>query len=442
MVQLILRMSFPSVAAQFVNMLYGIVDRIYIGHISVYGTTALAGVGICSSVIILVSAFAQFTGSGGASLASIAMGKGEKEKAEKMMNCGIFLLLIFSLGLMAAIYLFMKPILYAVGASSDTIPYALNYLSIYMSGTLFALISTGLNSFINLQGYPGTAMMSVILGAVLNIILDPVFIFTFNMGVAGAALATVLSQAVSAVWILHFLSSKKAQIHLNIKEMKPDTGILKPMLSLGISPFVMNSTESIIGFVMNSGLEKYGDIYVSALAIMQSCMQIYSVPLNGFTQGASPVISWNYGHGNKDRVKEGFRIIFLIMTFFNGLMTFWMILKPRFFASFFTSDGELLNLVTGIMPVFLVGMTIFGMQRACQTMFVALNEPKVSLFIALLRKILLLVPLALILPHFMGYMGIYTAEAIADGTAAVICMIVFLHRFPVILKQMDERRSA
>lgn len=438
MFPLIMKMALPSILAQFVNMLYGIVDRIYIGHIPGTGTTALAGVGLCNAIIILVSAFAQFTGGGGAPLASIALGKGDQKRAEKIMNNGIFLILVLSAALMLVIYPCLTGILKMTGASVQTLPYAKSYLSVYLTGTVFVMITIGLNPFINLQGKPVTAMMTVIIGAVLNIGLDPLFIFTFHMGVTGAAWATVISQAVSALWIVHFLGSKKAMIRIHVRQMKPEKRILKPMLSLGISPFVMSSTESVIGFVMNRGLSAYGDIYVSTLAIMQSCMQIYSVPLNGFSQGASPVISYNFGSGNRERLKEGFRVVFLVMTLFNLIMTVWMMVQPGLFGSLFTKDQKLLKNVIRIMPVFLSGMTIFGMQRACQTMFVALNEPKISLFIALLRKIILLVPLALILPHWFGYMGIYLSEAIADGTAAILCTLIFAHRFPKILNGMKQ----
>lgn len=437
MLPLIMKMALPSIAAQFVNMLYGIVDRIYIGHIPETGTIALAGVGICNTMIILISAFAQFTGGGGAPLASIALGKGDDREAKKLMNNGVSLLVFFTIVLMLVTYAFMDPILRLTGASDATLPYAHSYLSIYLTGTFFVMIAIGLNPFLNVQGRPGLAMGAVIVGAVMNIVLDPLFIFVFDMGVAGAAVATVISQAASAFFILRFLVSDQAQLKLSLQDMKPQKRILQKMMSLGISPFVMASTESIIGFVMNAGLSVYGDIYVSALTVMQSCMQMYAIPLNGFQQGASPVISFNYGNGNRERVKEGFRIIFVIMTVFNLVCTLAMIFFPYVFARIFTQNEELIALVSRIMPVFLLGMSIFGMQRACQTMFVALNQPGYSLFIALLRKIILLIPLALILPHFFGYMGIYTSEAIADGAAAIICILLFLHQFPRILAKMQ-----
>ena len=439
MLPLMFRMALPSILAQLVNMLYSMVDRIYIGHIAGVGTKALAGVGVCNTVILLISAFAQFTGGGGAPLAAIEMGRGNHDRAEKMLGNGCLLLLILTAVLMVPVYLFMEPILYATGASAGTIGYAQSYLSIYLAGTLAVMLTIGLNPFINAQGHPGTAMVSVLIGAVLNIVLDPLFIFVFGMGVSGAALATVLSQTVSAVWILLFLLSPRAKLRLKKKNLRPEGALLKSIAALGVSPFVMAGTESIIGLVMNRGLARYGDIYVSALTIMQSCMQIYTVPSNGFTQGASPVVSYNYGHGNGKRVKEGFHVIFAVMTTINLVMTLWIILQPGLFAGIFTSDPELKETVCRVMPLFLAGMTVFGMQRACQTMFIALNQPGVSLFIALLRKIFLLVPLALILPHWFGVMGIYGAEAVADALAAVCCIFIFMHRFPKIMQNMQKR---
>lgn len=438
MLPLMMKMALPSILAQLVNMLYSLVDRIYIGHIEEVGTKALAGVGVCNTVIILISAFAQFTGGGGAPLAAIELGRGNRDKAERMMGNGCFLLLVLTVLLMVPVYLFLDPILYATGASAGTIEYARSYLSIYLVGTLAVMLTIGLNPFINAQGHPGTAMLSVLIGAVLNIVLDPVFIFVFGMEVSGAALATVLSQTVSALWILCFLLSRRAKLRLRRKNLRPEKKLIGSIAALGVSPFVMASTESIIGLVMNRGLAAYGDIYVSALTIMQSCMQIFSVPLSGFTQGASPVISYNYGHGNEKRVREGFHVIFAVMTTVNLVMTLWMILQPGLFAGIFTSDQELRETVCRIMPVFLAGMTVFGMQRACQTMFIALNQPGVSLFIALLRKIFLLVPLALILPHWFGVMGIYGAEAVADALAACCCILIFMNRFPKILRGMSK----
>ena len=441
MSSVIWKMAVPAIAAQLVNLLYSIVDRIYIGHIPDIGTTALAGVGVCNAIIILISAFAMITGGGCAPLASIALGSGRKKRASQMMNNGFVIIMVLGVILMVIFGLTIDPMLRLVGASDATLPYAHTYLSIYLLGTLFVMAAIGMNPFLNVQGHPGLAMSTVILGAVLNIVLDPVFMFGFGMGVAGAAWATILSQFASALWIILFLVSKKASLRLCFADMKPNGEIMHKIFALGISPFVMASTESIIGFVMNGILVKYGDLYVSVLTIMSSCMQMIAVPLNGFQNGASPVISYNYGHGSPDRVKEGFKVIFLNMTLFNCFMSLMMIFFPGFFAALFTSDATLIAGVKKAMPLFMAGMTVFGMQRACQTMFVALNQPGVSLFIALLRKIFLLVPLAFLFSHFFGAMGVFGAEAAADAFAAITCILLFRHIFPGVLQKMKAQQA-
>ncbi len=411
MLPLIFRMALPAIVAQMVNLLYNIVDRIYIGHIPGIGTPALAGIGVAGSIIILISAFSSIV-------------------------AGFILLLIFTVLTSTLAYIFMKPILLFTGASEQTLGYATDYLSIYLIGTLFVEISVGLNTFINTQGRPGIAMWSVMIGAFLNIMLDPLFIFGFNMGVKGAALATIISQAGSAIWVLSFLTSSRASLRLEKQYMKPDRKVIGATLALGISPFIMASTESLVGFVLNGMLKTFGDIYVSALTVMQSSMLFVSVPLTGFALGFVPIVSYNYGHGNKERVKECFRIVVTFMFLFNFVLMLLMILFPSVIASAFTSDEELIQTVKQVMPVFLAGMTIFGLQRACQNMFVALGQAKISIFIALLRKVILLVPLALILPHFMGMIGVYAAEGISDAAAAICCTIIFFIQFPKILNRI------
>lgn len=437
MLPLIFKMALPGVAAQLVNLLYNLVDRVYIGHIPEIGTNALAGVGVTGSIIILISAFSSVVNGGGAPLSAIALGKGDREEAHRILGNGFSLLIFFAIFTMLITYSFMEPILRVIGASDQTIGYAMDYLSIYLTGTLFVQFATGLNTFISSQGRPGIAMWSVLIGALLNIVLDFLFIRILDMGVAGAALATVISQFCSAVWVLAFLFSKRASLRLSLRYMKPSKKVLISMLTLGVSPFVMGSTESLIGFVLNGSLKHFGDVYVSALTVMQSAMQIISVPLSGFAQGCSPIMSYNYGHRNPKRVKECFGIALVIMTGFNLFATLLMIAFAGPVASLFTEDTVLIDTVAHIMPVFLAGMTIFGLQRTCQNSFVALGQAKVSLFIALLRKVILLIPLALILPYFMGVMGIYTAEAIADATAAIICTIIFAYKFPKILKTIS-----
>lgn len=436
MLRLIFRMALPAVAAQFVNLLYAIVDRVYIGHIPGIGTDALAGVGVTMSIVILISSFSAIVGAGGAPLAAIALGQGNRERAGKILGNGFVLLLLFTVVTSSLAYLFMEPVLLLTGASEHTLGYAEDYLSVYLLGTLFVELSVGLNAFINTQGRPGIAMTSVLVGAAMNIVLDPVFIFGLDMGVKGAALATILSQACSAGWVLRFLFSRQASLPLERRYMKLDKGIVLSMLALGVSPFIMASTESLVGFVLNGSLKHFGDIHVSALAILQSAMQFASVPLVGFAQGFVPVASYNYGHGYKDRVRSCFRISLITMFSFNFVLMLLMICFPSVVASAFTDDEILIGTVRCVMPVFLAGMTIFGLQRACQNMFVALGQARISIFIALLRKVILLIPLALLLPRFWGVNGIYAAEAISDATAAVCCTLLFAWKFPKILSRI------
>lgn len=436
MLPLVFKMALPAVIAQMVNLLYNIVDRIYIGHIPEIGTPALAGIGVAGSIIILISAFSAIVAGGGAPLAAIALGQGNRQQAGKILGNGFILLIFFTFFTSILSYIFMEPILMFTGASEQTIGYATDYLSIYLIGTLFVEISIGLNTFINTQGRPAIAMWSVVIGALLNIILDPFFIFVFDMGVKGAALATIISQMGTAIWVLLFLTSSRASLRLETRFMKPDKKVIGATLALGVSPFIMASTESLVGFVLNGTLKTFGDIYVSALTVMQSAMLFVSVPLAGFALGFVPIVSYNYGHGNKQRVKECFKIVMTFMFLFNFILILLMMFFPSIIASAFTSDEKLIQTVTQVMPVFLAGMTIFGLQRACQNMFVALGQAKVSIFIALLRKVILLVPLALILPHFMGMIGVYAAEAISDATAAICCTIIFAIQFPKILNKI------
>lgn len=438
MLPLVFRMALPAVAAQFVNLLYNIVDRIYIGHIPHIGTDALAGVGVTTSIVILISAFSSIVGAGGAPLAAMALGHGDRKRAEEILGNGFVLLVLFTILTSLTAYTFMEPILLFTGASEHTLPYAVDYLSVYLTGTLFVEITTGLNTFINAQGRPGVAMLSVVIGAILNILLDPLFIFVLDMGVKGAAIATVLSQACSAIWVLRFLTSSQASLRLERASMKLSGRTVLMIVGLGISPFIMASTESLVGFVLNGNLKQFGDIHVSALAILQSAMQFASVPLTGFAQGFVPIVSYNYGHGDSQRVKSCFRIVMTIMFSFNFLLMLLMILFPTTVASIFTSDEKLIATVADVLPVFLAGMTIFGLQRACQNMFVALGQAKISIFIALLRKVILLVPLAFILPQFWGVMGIYASEAISDATAAICCVLIFAASFPRILRKMQD----
>ena len=443
MLPLVFKMALPAVAAQLVNLLYGVIDKIYIGHIEGIGGEALAGVGITTSVIILIAAFSHLVGSGGSPLAAIQLGKGNREEASRILNNGFLMLLFFALVCSVAPLFFMDGMLTLAGAEADTLPYAREYLSIYLIGTVFVMISTGLNMFINCQGRPGIAMLSVIIGAVLNTALDPLFIFAFGLGVKGAAIATVISQAVSAAWVLAFLFSRRAQLRLDFKYMKPRLAVIGAISALGISPFVMASTESLVGFALNGQLRTFGSTsHVAALSVMQSAMQIVSIPLSGFAQGVVPVLSYNYGHGKNDRVKECFKITLIVMFLFNLFGMLFMIVCPGFVGRTFTDDAAVVEIVRAYMPLFLAGMTIFGLQRTCQNTFVALGQAKISLFIAMLRKVILLVPLAYILPSFMGVRGVYTAEAVADATAAILCTAIFAFAFGRILSKNEKRDTA
>ena len=425
MLPLILKMALPGFAAQLINLLYSIVDRVFIGHIELIGTDALAGIGVTSSIIILISAFSQIVGGGGAPLASIALGKGDRERARRILGNGFSLLVLFTVVTSGITYIFMEPLLRLIGASDATIGYATDYLSV--------MFATGLNSFINAQGRPGISMIAVIIGAILNIGLDPLFIYVFGMGVTGAALATVISQAVSAFIIVGFLVSDKATLKIKPKYLKPDIKIIGSLFALGIAPFIMASTESLVGFVLNGSLSAYGDIYVSTLTVMQSAMQFAAVPLSGFAQGFVPIVSYNYGKGNTDRVRLCFKYSVIIMFSFFALTNLFMITFPEFVAGMFTDDTALIKTVGRMMPLFLTGMTIFGLQRTCQSMFVALGQAKISLFIALLRKVILL-----ILPNFLGVKGVYLAESVADATSAICCTVIFALTFRKILKKREQ----
>ena len=434
--RLMVSMAVPSIIAQIINILYNIVDRIYIGHIPGVGAAALTGVGITFPIITLISAFSAFVGMVGAPLAAIWMGKGDRKHAEKILGSGACLLVIFTIVLMAVFYLFQKPFLYMFGASDATIGYSLDYMSIYLLGTLFVELALGLNPFIISQGRSRIAMISIVIGAVVNIALDPLFIFVFGWGVKGAAIATVLSQAVSAAWNVNFLMGKKSSLRLSFCNIRPDFRIMGQICSLGISPFIMRATESLISIVLNRGLQMYGgDLYVGSLTIMQSVLQLFSAPLTGFTQGVQPIISYNYGAGKFDRVKKLYRSMIAVSFTISFVANMTAMCFPALYASLFTNDEELIGLVSRVMPVFLFGMLFFGLQNGIQPTFLALGQAKISLFIAMFRKVILLVPLALVLPRFFGVMGIYYAEPISDIISAATACILFALNIKKILSK-------
>lgn len=434
--KLILAMVLPSVAAQLINVLYNIVDRIYIGHIAGYGDMALTGVGVTFPIIMIISAFAAFAGFGGAPQASIRLGKKDYDGAQKILGNSTSLLLVFSVILTTFFMVFKTQILYAFGASENIIQYAEQYITIYLCGTIFVQLALGLNAFISAQGFAKTAMLSVLIGAVINIVLDPILIFGCNMGVRGAALATIISQAVSAVWVVRFLCSKKSIIRIQKQYMKIEKKIVTQIAAIGISPFVMQSTESLVTVTLNSGLQNYGgDIYVGTMSILMSVMQLIMIPIQGVSQGIQPIISYNYGAGNRDRVMGAFKRMVTICLTASIVLAGSAVLFPEIFARMFTEETKLITLTAKVMPVYFLGITIFGIQMACQGMFMALGQAKSSLVIALLRKVILLVPLAIILPKFQGVMGIYYAEPIADIISVIVTMLLFFRMYKKILRK-------
>ena len=441
--KLIVSLAIPSVFAQLINVLYNIVDRMYIGHIPNVGAKALTGLGVCFPILMLISAFTAFVGMGGAPLASIELGKGDRARAERILGNGTTVLLCFSVILTTVFSLAKEPLLYMFGASDETIVYSLQYLNIYLMGTVFVQLALGLNTFISSQGFARTAMLSVLIGAVTNIILDPILIFGFDMGVRGAATATIISQAFSAIWVVRFLTSEKTGLHIRLSNMKPDWKIVGSIAALGISPFIMQSTESLITIVLNRGLQTYGgDLYVGSLTIMQSVMQLIVVPVQGLGQGTQPIISYNYGAGNDDRIRHTFKITFCLIFSVTIIACLLTVCMPTMFAKIFTSEPDLIALVGRVMPIYMAGIWMFGVQMSCQSTFMGLGQAKISLFLALLRKVILLMPLALILPKFFGVIGIYYSEPIADITSASIAGILFLCNFNKILAKGKTKHHA
>ena len=433
--RLMFSLAVPSVAAQLINVLYNIVDRIYIGHIPEYGDVALTGVGVTFPILTMISAFSAFAGMGGAPLASIQLGKQNKQKAEQILGNSAGLLVLCAVILSVFFSVFKTPILYAFGASDATITYARDYITIYLIGTIFVQLALGLNAYISGQGEAKIAMFSVLIGAVLNICLDPVFIFLFHLGVRGAALATIISQAVSAAWVVRFLTSEKSVMRLTFKNMHLNGATIKMIAGLGISPFIMQSTESLVTITLNTGLQKYGgDLYVGSMSILMSIMQLITIPVQGITQGIQPVISYNYGAGNIDRVKATLKRMILVCLSGTLVLAGVAIFFPEVYTGLFTNNKELLELTCKVMPVYFLGISIFGIQCACQTSFISLGQAKVSLFIALLRKIILLIPLAVILPKFMGVMGIYRAEPVADTISVLTTCVVFVITMKKVLR--------
>ena len=439
--RLLFRLAIPTVIAQLVNMLYNIVDRIYIGHMPQVGSLALTGLGVCTPIILIVSAFAALVASGGAPRASISMGKGDLQTAEKMLGGCFSLQLGISAVLTAVLLIWNRDLLLAFGASGQTINYAADYMQIYAIGTVFVQLTLGMNAFITAQGFATTGMMTVLIGAVCNIVLDPIFIFGLNMGVRGAALATVISQGVSCAWVVSFLMGKKTSLRLKAQNMRIDMKLLAPCIALGLSAFIMQSTESIISVCFNSSLLKYGgDIAVGAMTILTSVMQFAMLPLQGLAQGAQPISSYNFGARNAARVRQTFFALLKASLTYSVILWGGIMLFPKAFAGIFTPDAELLAFTAKALRIYCGALFIFGIQIACQMTFVSIGNAPCSIIVALLRKFVLLIPLIFILPHILPdrTMAVYTAEPVADTLAVIFTMVMFGTQFRKALKKLEE----
>ena len=442
--RLLLQLALPTVAAQVINMLYNIVDRIYIGHIPEVGTLALTGVGVCMPLIMIVTAFAAFVGYGGAPRASIFMGKGDDQSAEKTLgNCFVIQIMISAV-LTAALLLWNRDFLMAFGASENTIEYGVSYMNIYAIGTLFVQLTLGMNAFITAQGFAKTGMLSVLIGAVANILLDPLFIFGFEMGVQGAALATILSQAMSCAWVLAFLFGKRTRLKIRRKNLRLQAKIIFPSLALGLSTFIMQASESVISICFNSSLLQYGgDVAVGAMTILTSVMQFAMLPLQGLGQGAQPIISYNYGARNATRVKDTFRLLLKASLCYSTLLWALVMIFPQMFAAMFTADPALLEFTKTALRIYMACLLLFGVQVACQMTFTSLGKAKASILVAVMRKFILLIPLIYILPQIFRVdqtMSVYMAEPVADFLAVAFTSVLFTFQFRKVMAQISDNK--
>lgn len=437
--RLLLKLALPTVAAQLINMLYNIVDRMYIGHIKDVGALALTGVGVCMPLIMIISAFAALVGNGGAPRASIYMGKKDTDTAQKILGNCFSLQIILSIILTIILLIGNKTFLLAFGASENTISYAVNYMNIYALGTIFVQLTLGMNAFITAQGFAKTGMLSVLIGAVANIVLDPVFIFGMNMGVRGAALATIISQTLSCIWVLSFLFGKKTFLKIKPENLRLHAKIILPCVALGSSLFIMQASESIISVCFNSSLLKYGgDIAVGAMTILTSVMQFAMLPLQGLGQGAQPIMSYNYGAKNNDRVRKTFRLLLKVSFGYSIVLWAIVMLFPQMFAMMFTSDNALLSFTSQALRIYMASMFMFGIQIACQMAFNALGKAKDSIIVAVMRKFILLIPLIYIMPAIFKANqtnAVYMAEPVADFIAVCFTAILFAFEFKKAMKE-------
>ena len=430
--KLLFKLAIPTVIAQLINMLYNIVDRIFIGHIPDAGSLALTGVGVTMPIIMIVSAFAGLVSSGGAPRASISMGKGDMDSAEQTLGGCFLLQVIVSIVLTVVLLLFGENLLLAFGASENTIEYAVSYLNIYAFGTLFVQLTLGMNAFVTAEGFTKISMVSVAIGATLNIVLDPIMIFGLNMGVRGAALATVISQAVSCIVVVTFLCSEKSILRLKRKNLNIKPKVVFPCIALGTAAFIMQASESVISVCFNSSLLKYGgDIAVGAMTILTSVMQFAMLPLQGIAQGAQPITSYNYGAKNVDRVQKAFKLLLKVCVIYSVALWSISMFLPKVFVLIFTSDSELIKYTIWAIKIYMAGSCLFGIQIACQQTFIALGNAKKSIFLALLRKCILLIPLIYIFPLFIANktFAVFFAEPVADVLAVMCTATMFYFEY-------------
>lgn len=439
--KLLFRLALPTVVAQLINMLYNVVDRVYIGHMPEVGDLALTGVGVCMPLIMIVSAFAALISSGGAPRASIFLGKKDTDTAERTLGECFTLQIIISVILTVLLLIWGRPLLLAFGASENTIDYAVDYMNIYALGTVFVQLTLGMNAFVSAQGFTKVSMISVIIGAVANIALDPLFIYGFGMGVRGAALATVISQSLSCIWVVSFLMSGRSILRIRRRNLTLSPGIILPAIALGTATFVMQASESVISICFNSSLLRYGgDVAVGAMTILTSVMQFAMLPLQGIAQGAQPILGYNYGGKNAPRVKKTFRILLVTCLIYSVTLWASVLLFPRAFASLFTPDPALLDFTEKVLPIYIFGVGIFGIQVACQMTFVSLGNALSSVIVAVVRKFILLVPLIFIVPHLVNdpTVGVYLAEPIADILAVTFTAILFFFQFRKALRAIGR----
>ena len=438
--KLLLKLAVPTVVAQLVNMLYNIVDRIYIGHMPGDGSLALTGVGVCLPLIMIISAFAALVASGGAPRASIAMGKGDHDLAEKLLGGCVTLQIVISAILTAVMLIWSRDLLMMFGASENTIGYAADYMRIYAIGTLFVQLTLGMNAFITAQGFATTGMLTVLIGAVANIALDPLFIYGLGMGVRGAALATVISQGLSCVWVICFLRGKKTLLRLKRENLLVSPKLILPCVALGLAAFIMQSSESIISVCFNSSLLRYGgDVAVGAMTILSSVMQFAMLPLQGIAQGAQPISSYNYGARNADRVRQTFRLLLRVCLAYSVVLWAGIMLFPRGFAGIFTPDAELLDFTARALRIYCAMLFLFGIQIACQMTFVSIGNAPCSILVAVLRKFVLLLPLIFLLPSLLPdkVTAVYLAEPVADAIAVTCTALLFSRQFKKALAALD-----